>query len=334
MRRRLAYGICVGLAAALLLSSCGRGDWRTDGSGTIELDEVDVGSLVGGRVQRLLVAEGDRVRAGDTLAVLERGEVSFELEARRAEAERAAALWRDQQRGPRQAELEAARAELAGAEATLRLARIQEDRARALVARAVVPQAELDRAQAEREAAEARVVAARERVRLFDEGFRREQIEAAREASAAARAQSGAADSRARELVLTAPIDGVVLVRAVEPGEIVPPNTAVLTLGNPDRLWMRVYVAAPRLARVRLGDRAEVRVQGVDRTFPGRVVEIHPRAEFTPRAALTEEERANLVFGVKVELEPSDGVLKSGLPAEARFLGGGSREAGGSAGNP
>jgi HlyD family secretion protein len=62
-----------------------------------------------------------------------------------------------------------------------------------------------------------------------------------------------------------------------------------------------------------------VRVTGYPRRFPGRVVEIASQAEFTPRAALTEEERANLVFGVKIEIESSGGALKPGLPADARI---------------
>jgi HlyD family secretion protein len=96
----------------------------------------------------------------------------------------------------------------------------------------------------------------------------------------------------------------------------------ILTLGDPRKLWMRVYVAAPQVARVRLGDRVSVKVLGDPKSYPGRVVEIATRAEFTPRAALTEEERANIVFGVKVALDAPEGRLKPGLPADARILSG------------
>jgi HlyD family secretion protein len=83
---------------------------------------------------------------------------------------------------------------------------------------------------------------------------------------------------------------------------------------------MRVYIPAPQVVHVRLGERALVRVTGERREFQGRVVEIASRAEFTPRAALTEEERANIVFGVKVALDPQPGLLKPGLPADARII--------------
>ena len=144
-------------------------------------------------------------------------------------------------------------------------------------------------------------------------------LDAAKSAATAAMAQLAGARSRAGELVLTAPVDGVVLLRNFETGELVPPSVPVLTLGDPDRLWIRVFVAAPLLASIRLGDAVEVTPTGAKRAFTGRVVQIASRAEFTPRAALTEEEQANLVFGVKIALDPTQGTLKPGLPAEARF---------------
>ena len=118
---------------------------------------------------------------------------------------------------------------------------------------------------------------------------------------------------------ITAPVTGVVLLRNFEVGELAQPGQAVLTLGNPDSLWMRVYVAAPEMGRLRRGAPVEVRLTGFKDTYHGRVTEIATRAEFTPRAALTEEERANIVFGVKITLEPTGGVLKAGLPADARI---------------
>ena len=126
--------------------------------------------------------------------------------------------------------------------------------------------------------------------------------------------------------MLTAPIAGTVLLRNFEPGEVAQPGIAVITLGNASRLWIRVFVSVPELPRVHLGDAVEVQVSGTQQAFRGTVIEISSEAEFTPRVALTEEERANLVFGVKVRLDPSGGVLKAGLPAEAVFVTGGARK--------
>jgi HlyD family secretion protein len=306
------------LATACALASCTDRD-SIHASGTIEMDEVDVASLTGGRLVRLAVGEGDSVRAGDTLAVLDRGEVVAELAAQSARAQGAAAQYKDLQSGARPEEVLAARADLAAAQSNQRLAESNFQRIEKLAEGKVVAQQDLDRARAERDAATARARSAAENLRMKETGFRHQQVSAARQEADAAEAQLAGARSRAGELVLTAPIRGVVLLKNFDPGEVVQPGAAVVTLGNPDSLWMRVYVGAPHLPALRIGASAEVRPIGARRTWPGRVVEIATRAEFTPRAALTEEEQANLVFGVKLVLAPSGGALKAGLPADAHI---------------
>jgi HlyD family secretion protein len=289
------------------------------GSGTIEMDEIDIGSLVGGRLVRLTVMEGDTVRAGDTLAVLDRGEVSADLAAQAAQAERAQSEAKDLQQGARPSELIIARESLRAAQADLDLAQLSYDRTEKLAKSGVTAPSDLDRARATLEAARARTTSAKEQVRLQEEGFRRQQVSAAKQGADAALAQLAGARSRADELVLTAPRSAVVLLVNYDAGELVPPSAPVLTLGDPDSLWMRVYVAAPLLTKLRLGAPAEVRPIGVRQPFAGRVVSIASNAEFTPRAALTEEEQANLVFAVKLSLARTGGALKAGLPADARI---------------
>ncbi len=304
---------------ALSLAACTRDSGLIRGSGTIEMDEIDVGSFIGGRLVLLTVAEGDTVHAGDTLAVLDRGEIAAELAAQAAQAERAQSQARDLAQGARPSELIIARETLRAARADLDLAQLSYDRAEKLAKSGVTAPAELDRARATREAAQARAASAEEQVRLQEEGFRRLTVSAAKQGATAALAQLAGARSRANELVLTAPRAGVVLLVNYDAGELVPPSAPVLTLGDPDSLWMRVYVAAPLLTKLRLGAAAEVRPIGVKQPFAGRVVSIASSAEFTPRAALTEEEQANLVFAVKLMLARSGGALKAGLPADARI---------------
>ena len=317
MRVSARLGLLVALLACA--SSCARDGDAIRGSGTIEMDEVDIASFVGGRLLRIAVAEGDTVLAGDTLAVLGRGEIAAELAAQAAQTERAQSQARDLQQGARPAELIIAREGARAAEAELQLAQLSYDRTERLTKTGVTAPAELDRARATRDAARARAAGAQEQVRLQEDGFRRQQVTAARQGATAALAQLAGARSRANELVLTAPRRGVVLLVNYEVGELVPPSAPVLTLGDPDSLWMRVYVAAPKLTKLRLGASAEVRPIGIKTPFAGRVVSIASEAEFTPRSALTEEEQANLVFGVKLALARSGGALKAGLPADARI---------------
>jgi HlyD family secretion protein len=284
------------------------------------MDEVDVASLVGGRLEKLNVVEGETVSAGDTLCVLSHGEVSADLAAQAAEAERAQAQARDLRQGSRPAELVIAREAVRAANADLELARTQFDRTERLVKQGLSAQADLDRDRAARDAAQARASSASEQLGLQEQGYRRQQVAAANQGAVAALAQLQGARSRAEELVLTAPRSGVVLLVNYRAGELVPPSMPVVTMGDPDSLWMRVYVAAPLLTKVHLGAPVEVRPIGVKKPFGGRVVSIAREAEFTPRAALTEEEQANLVFGVKLVLDRTGGRLKAGLPADARIL--------------
>jgi len=321
VRVRIALLVLILAGAGVALASrFRRDDGEVRGSGVVEMDEIDVASRVGGRILRIAVGEGDSVRVGDTLAVLDQGEIAEAYIAQVAEAERAEAQALEIRRGPRAEQIRVARAELVAATTALDLATRDFERIEALFREQVVAQADYDRARSERESAAARHAAAADQLALLEEGNRREQILASRRAADAASATARGARSRLGELVLIAPARGVVLLRNFEPGELVQPGQPVVTLGNPDSLWIRVYVAAPHIEQVRLGAPVELRLEGISRNvYTGRVVEIANQAEFTPRAALTEEERANLVFGVKIVLDPSGGALKAGLPADAHI---------------
>lgn len=307
-------------ALVLLAAGCSSGPPAIRAGGVIEMDEIDVAALEGGRIVRILADEGDSVRVGDTLAVLQRAELAAQVEAQIAQAGRAAAQSLEVSAGPRAEEIRIARAELASATAQLELAEKQLVRAEELLRGNVIAQADVDRARTERDAAIARRDGLQQRLTMLQSGSRSEEVTAARAASVAARAQLAALRSRLGELVLTAPARGVVLLRNFEAGELALPGQPVLTLGDPDSLWVRAYVAAPEIGSVRIGARAEASTDGFrKRTFPGRVVSVATSAEFTPRAALTEEERANMVFAVRIAMDPTGGALKAGLPVDVRI---------------
>jgi HlyD family secretion protein len=319
MRRTIAAMVLC-LPVLLILAGCGRPGPYVRASGVVEMDEVDVASTESGRVARLMTDEGDTVSAGETLAVLHRGELNAQVVAQIAQAQGAAAQAREVKAGPRTEDVRAARADLASAEAQLELAEKQLARMQTLGQSNAVAPADVDKARADRDGALARRDGTRERLRLLEAGSRSEDIISSGSAAAAARAQVAALQSRLGELYLIAPSNGVVLLRNFDPGELVQPGQPVVTLGNPDRMWVRVYVAAPEIGRVRIGARVDVFAEGYGkRTFPGHVATVATRAEFTPRAALTEEERANIVFAVKVAMDPTGGALKPGLPVEVRI---------------
>lgn len=281
MTKRVAF------VAAALLAACGDGDSLRI-AGTIEIREVRVAPLTAGRLVRLLRDEGDSVRAGDTIALLWQPGLDALIAQRRAQARAA---------GSRVAEIMAARADSE---------RTANDFARAerLRAQNIMSAQQYDGLRAAAAAAAARLQA----------------VQSAATESDAALAALAVTQSVADQLVLIAPADGIVLVRYAEPGEAVAMGAPVVSLGLVHQPWIRAYVGERQISRVALGQTVQVHVDGYpDTTFSGTISEIAPRAEFTPRAALTESERADLVFAIKVAIGDAGGRLKAGMPVDVEI---------------
>jgi multidrug resistance efflux pump len=117
-----------------------------------------------------------------------------------------------------------------------------------------------------------------------------------------------------------APIDGVVLDRAGEPGEIVSPGTTLVTISNLDELTLTVYVPEDRYGKIILGQNCQVTADSFPgQSFAGTVTHIAEKAEFTPRNVQTTDSRKNTVFAIKLDMAPSGGLLKPGMPADVHF---------------
>jgi HlyD family secretion protein len=302
-----------------LVASCTKAETNT-ASGTIEFTQTDVAGTVPARVERVLVEEGATVRAGDTLVILTQTGVPQDLDQRRARVAAAEAELQDLLRGARPAEIERARAELRSATSEAERTAADSVRNARLLAAGGISESAFEASSNAARVAGSRRDAALEAVRLLEAGSRPDRISAARASVAAARAQLATGVAVAGDLVLTAPVDGQVLARHAEPGEVLAAGIPVLSLGDARHAWVRVYVRAPVFATIKVGDQVPLTIDGLEgATFMARVAALATTAEFTPRVALTEEERADLLFGVKLELSDTTGTLKAGLPATARF---------------
>ena len=121
--------------------------------------------------------------------------------------------------------------------------------------------------------------------------------------------------------VIYSPIDGTVLDTNVEVGEMAFPGTPILTIADITRPWMYVYVNEKKLGLVKIGQPVKVFIDSFpDKAFPGKVVSISNKAEFTPKTIQTKEERVKLVFAVKVMIENPEMILKPGMPADAEII--------------
>jgi HlyD family secretion protein len=186
---------------------------------------------------------------------------------------------------------------------------------------------ELDAARARVEAAQAQQAMAEAQLNLLKSGARPEQLSAAKAQVNAAQAQIDAATAsidvfnvQLDKLTLRAPIDGVVLHRAIEPGEVVLPGAALLVMGDTQNLYITVYIPENRYGEISLGQIAQVKVDSFPgQTFNARVTRVADTAEFTPRNVQTAEGRATTVFAVRLTVDGDGGKLKPGMPADVAF---------------
>lgn len=294
--------------------------------GTIELDQSDAAPLIGGRIVEIRVDEGDSVRLGDTLALLTQSALPATVEQRRAQLAVARARLADLQRGSRVPELDRAQAELAAAEAEADRTARDLIRVEPLAKNGVVPAQELDHAGAAAKSAAQKRDAARAALQLAQEGSRSDQIRAAQAEVQSAEAMLRGANADVNELAVLAPADGVVLTRNADPGEVVASGTPLVTVGLTSRRWVRVYLPARLLANLPAGSPASVTVASAERgekssgpTAQGRLGAVSAKAEYTPRAALTDEERADLLFASRIELENPPATFRPGLPVTVTF---------------
>lgn len=112
------------------------------------------------------------------------------------------------------------------------------------------------------------------------------------------------------------PVDGVVLTKVHETGEIVSSNSPVLLIGDRSRLWVKIYVPEGYVNRLSMGQEARIRFDGLEREYKGRVTFISPAAEFTPRNVQTPEERVTQTFAVKITLDEVEPYLRPGVAAD------------------
>ena len=128
-------------------------------------------------------------------------------------------------------------------------------------------------------------------------------------------------DSQLADTVVASPVDGVVLVKAADAGEVLAPGTTVVTVGDIDHPWLRGYVNETDLGKVKIGSKARVTTDSyAGKVYNGRVTFIASQAEFTPKQIQTQQERVKLVYRVKIEVENPGRELKSNMPADAEIL--------------
>jgi membrane fusion protein YbhG len=316
--------IVVAVALYFILRTRGSAD-ALDASGTVEATDAQLGFQVPGRIDTILVDEGDRVKDGQLLARLDQTELMAQRQQAAAQLAGARARLTELERGSRTQDVQQGRDALAAANQRLADAQRDLDRTRRLFDGGAVSREALDKSQLAYDVAQSQHDQAAQALQLLEIGPRPETIDAQRAAVAQATAAVQQVDAMLANSVILAPFDGVVTVKDREIGETISPGAPVLTVTNMNDRWVRIYIPETQVGAVHLGEPATITADTYKgKLYRGAVSFIASEAEFTPKNVQTQDERVKLVYAVKVRITADSSYdLKPGLPADVQ-LGAGS----------
>ncbi len=343
-------------------------------SGRIEGDDSAVAPKTTGRILEIKVREGDVVKAGDTIAVLDDAQLTSREEAARAAVTGAEARAKsasdqiavyeqqlqqnelsteqskvDAAGRVRQAESDVAAAEsdLVQQEASLRMAQFDDEAYKKLAKTGAASERQATQASSTAAQQVAAVAASRRRleaargalttaqanlsnpgIRSFQSAAVRSQINQQRAeianaaaATVQAQAQLREAQENRKDLIVTAPFDGTVLTRAAEPGEVVTAGTAIVTLLDLSKVYLRGFIPEGEIGKVKVAQPAHVYLDSApDKPIDAYVLRIDPQATFTPENTYFRDDRVKQVVGVKLQLKGAIGFAKPGMPSDGEIL--------------
>ena len=361
MKRKLVILLLV-VASLAAIAGYSAGWFRRNSamqsSGTVEARNIRVGSKIGGRIDKVLVREGDSVEPGQVLITFDdkelqaqlseshaaaekavRGFRTEEIAEARAAAEQAKAEYDQRKNGYRQEDIDAAKADLDRAAADESRAQVDYQRYEALAQKDLVSKQQRDGAEANYKMALAQKESTQQRLDQLQRGYRPEEIASAKarylqtqatldkfehgsrpEDIAVARAALALDEARYRERQVLAPSAATVEVLDVRPGDLIAPNTPIATLLERDQIYVRIYVPETEIGHVQVGQKAEVKVDSFPKeSFNGVVEQINQQAEFLPRNVQTKEERVHQMFGVKVRIDDSSHRIRAGMAADVNL---------------
>jgi HlyD family secretion protein len=326
------------------------GDWVKKGQVIARLDPVQLREQRS-RDQALVSSAQSNYQQLTTSIAYQRATLESDIAARRAELNQAQAKLDALVAGSRPQEIQQADASVADAKAQVDLARADWERAQTLYKNEDISTSQFDQARAKFNSANAMLQQAQEKFALVKEGPRKEDIAGGRAEVARAQAAVATAEANRLELqrkeqelvarqseierskaqaaisqaqlddtVIVAPIDGVILVKSAEAGEVLAAGTTVVSLGDLDHPWLRAYVGETDLGRVKLGSKVKLMTD----SYPGKVYWgvvsfISSEAEFTPKQIQTKEERVKLVYRIKVDVDNASHELKNNMPVDAEI---------------
>jgi len=306
--------LLVSLMLAAMVSAC------TDPSadqalGTVERDRIVLKATASEIIVEQPVPEGTLVAAGTLLVQLDNTRQTAMVARAKAEVSRAAAQLEELRNGARPEEIAAASARVNGARAALVEAQASHARTVSMVRQKLAAQAQLDRAQAGRDEAEANLESAQEDLLRLTNGTRKEQLDASAAALQVAQAQLALEQHLLAELSVVATRDAYLDSLPWNVGERVNAGATLAIMLAGDKPYARVYVPEPWRARLHVGDRYPIHIDGIAEALSGQLRWIATEPAFTPYYALNASDRSRLVYLAEFDLDDA-GSLPSGVPAQ------------------
>ncbi|MCG3120479.1 MAG: hypothetical protein ALAOOOJD_03211 [bacterium] len=277
--------------ALLLLSSCAKKNNSTfQATAIIEGTAIKVSAQTGGYLLKVNVEEGQDVGSGDTLAVVDAEKLGYQLNQMEANLDELNVQHR------------LATTNLRRAQEDYDYAKTKYERYLDLFKKNAASQQVLDDLKITHDRASTALESARQNLQSIS----------SREKGLAA--QMKLLQRQINDAMVTAPISGTVTTRFYDAGETIPPNAPLVEIVDLAKMWAKVYVSETYLPQIKIGQNAQVQIDGTTQTFTGTVAWISAKAEFTPKNILTQESRTALVYAVKISIDNPDHVLKHGMP--------------------
>lgn len=296
MKRSFAYPLLV-----LLAASCVEGNKAYDASGVFESTEVTVSAECNGKILSLDLQEGDRLEAGQIVGCIDT--VQLHLSEIQLEASR---------RAVRSGRLDISR-QIAALESQIGKQRQELDRFTKLEKAGASNRKQVEDIQAQIETLERQLAAQEESLNSSNRNVSGQ--------ADALEAQIEQIRDRIRKCVITSPVAGTVLAKYSEAGEFAALGRALFKVADIDNIRLRAYITADQLTTLKLGQQVRVFAdQGSSgrKEYAGTLIWISDKAEFTPKTIQTRDERANLVYAVKIAVE-NDGLIKLGMYGDIKF---------------
>ncbi len=305
------------LALVVALCGCPNAGAKTQDAlqGVVELTTVTLSFEVAGRVDRVLVEEGDHLEGEVILAELDESLARPERDARAAELEAAKAQVALVEAGARSEELRAIEAEIGAIDGQTAVLARQRERHELLLSQGALPRAQVDELDVQASALTGRRDVAVQKLKGLRGGARRQELDVARARAQGLEAALAAADARLARFKLRYAGSADVLEVHAKVGEVVAPGAPLATLADLEHPYVDIFVPQSEISHVALGAPVWVRVDSLAKPLTGHVQRIATKTEFTPRFLFSEKERANLVIRVRIRVADPGHLLRAGVPA-------------------